>query len=175
LRSALTEAGFDISFGEDAPDTVEAVVAGLTFHLDYMSLHHASRLVRDGSALFVGTNPDLTLPVPGTLAPGAGSIQAAIQAASGVEPVIIGKPNTIMYQQALAQLGAQPETTAMVGDRLETDILGGQRAGLKTILVLSGVAQAEDIAKSEIQPTWVFDSIVELTKALNSTTTTTRR
>lgn len=168
LRSALTDAGFAVSFGEDAPETADAVVVGLTFHLDYVMIHHAARLAREG-ALLVGSNPDRTIPLPGMIAPGAGSILAAVQAACSVEPVIIGKPNAIMFEQALKQLGAQPDQAAMIGDRLETDILGGQRAGMKTVLVLTGVTQSEDLAQSDVQPTWVFDSIVTLTEALNST------
>jgi 4-nitrophenyl phosphatase len=166
LRSALSEAGFAVSWGEDAPQSAGAVVAGLDFHVSYATLYHASRLARDG-ALFVGSNPDRTIPTPDGLAPGAGSILAAIEAASGVSPVVVGKPNAIMFEQALKQLGAKPDETAMIGDRLETDILGGQRAGLKTALVLSGVTQRADLAASEVRPTWVFDDLAGLTEALN--------
>jgi 4-nitrophenyl phosphatase len=165
LHSALTDVGFQVSLDE-APDEAEAVVVGLYLGIDIASIHHAARLVRQG-ALFVGTNPDVTFPFEGGLGPGAGSILAAVTAAAGKEPTVIGKPNPLMYEQALKRLGATPEQTTMIGDRLDTDILGGQRAGVKTALVLTGVTQAEDLNGSKVQPTWVFDSIVALTAALN--------
>lgn len=164
VHTALAEAGFTIVSGE-APDGAEAVVVALYLGIDYLTIHHAARLAREG-ALFVGTNPDPTYPIPGGQGVGSGTIIAAVATAAGKEPVIIGKPNTLMFEQALKRLGARPEETAMIGDRLETDILGGQKAGLKTILVLSGVTSAEDLADSEIQPTWVFDDIAALTAAL---------
>ena len=166
LRAALAEAGLTVIFDE-VPDAVEAVAVGLYLGIDYLTIHHASRLVRQG-ALFVGTNPDTTFPTPDGLGPGAGSILAAIAAAAGVEPIIVGKPNALMFEQALKRLEAEPGQTAVVGDRLETDIVGGQQAGLRTILVLSGVTRAEDLTESRVQPTWVFDNIAALTAALNA-------
>ena len=95
-------------------------------------------------------------------------VLAAIAAASGVDPVIIGKPEPPMMRQALRLLGTAPERTAMVGDRLETDILAGKKAGIKTILVLSGVTQREELGESEVLPDWVFEDIGELAAALSS-------
>jgi 4-nitrophenyl phosphatase len=125
----------------------------------------AAALIRKG-ARFIGTNPDLTLPTPSGPAPGAGVVLAAISAACGVEPTIVGKPEPLMFQQALAWLGTEPERTAVVGDRLETDILGGKNAGVRTILVLSGVTNEELLAGSPIRPDWVFDDIGALSTAL---------
>jgi 4-nitrophenyl phosphatase len=93
---------------------------------------------------FYATNPDKTFPTPEGLIPGAGAILAALVTASDVEPIIAGKPNPTLYEFALEKLGTSPEETLAVGDRIETDILGAQRAGLKTALVLSGIATREE-------------------------------
>jgi 4-nitrophenyl phosphatase len=163
LRSALQQAGFLLSDGEEAT----AVVVGLDLEFDYARLDRAARLVR-GGALFVGTNPDRTYPTPGGEALGAGSMLAAIEAASGQSPIIIGKPERPLFEQALKRLGAEPATSAMVGDRLETDIVGAKLAGLRTILVLSGVTQPDDIKSAEVQPDWVFENIGSLAEALEA-------
>jgi 4-nitrophenyl phosphatase len=105
------------------------------------------------------------LPSEEGLYPGAGSILAAITAATGVNPTVIGKPEPLMFQIALRQMGVQPAETAMIGDRLETDILGGQRAGLKTILVETGVDNEETVAQKGITPDLVvrgIDQLVEM-------------
>jgi 4-nitrophenyl phosphatase len=158
--AALESRGFRVT-----AENAEYVVAGLDRDFTYNKLAVAMTLIRNG-APYIGTNPDVTLPTPGEPLPGAGSVLAAISAASGVDPTIIGKPETLLYEQALERLGTQPEQTAMVGDRLETDILGAQRAGLRTILVLSGVTTREMLAQSPIQPDWVFEDIRALTAAL---------
>jgi 4-nitrophenyl phosphatase len=165
LHTEMRMAGFTVKSGEET-GAVEAVAASIFYGIDYSTIHHASRLVREG-ALYVATNLDATFPAPDGLAPGAGSVIAAISVAAGAEPTVIGKPGPYMYELALKSLGLRPEETAMLGDRLETDILGGQQAGLPTILVLTGVTSAEDLATSDIQPTWVFDSIAELAAALD--------
>jgi 4-nitrophenyl phosphatase len=97
--------------------------------------------------------------------PGAGSLLAFLETATGVTPTVIGKPETAMIEQALARLGAQPAHAAMLGDRLETDILAGQRAGLLTLLVLSGVTTREHLSGSEIQPDLVFEDVGHLAHA----------
>jgi 4-nitrophenyl phosphatase len=110
----------------------------MDLEFSYQKLAAAQAKILAG-ALFVGTNPDLTFPSPQGLTPGAGSILAAVQAASGREPVIIGKPQPEMFQLALERLAIMPGEALVVGDRLETDIAGGQTAGCQTALVLSGV------------------------------------
>jgi 4-nitrophenyl phosphatase len=156
LWTALRQAGFDLV--EEAP---EYVVAGMDFTICYERLAQATLHIRAG-AQFIGTNPDLTFPSERGIVPGAGSLLAFLQAATGVEPTIIGKPGTAMIEQALAHMGAQAQTTAMLGDRLETDILAGQRAGLPTLLVLSGVTERALLAGSEIQPDLVFEDVADL-------------
>jgi 4-nitrophenyl phosphatase len=156
LRTALREAGFTL-----VEDTAEYVVAGMDFNICYERLAQATLLIRAG-ARFVGTNPDRTFPSERGIVPGAGSLLAFLEAASGVTPTVIGKPETTMLEQALARLGAHRATTAVLGDRLETDILAGRRAGLLTLLVLSGVTDCKLLAASEIQPDLVFRDIAHL-------------
>ncbi len=162
IKQALTNAGFVI-----AEENVAAVVAGIDFELTYNKLKIAALQINKG-ARFIGTNPDLTFPIEGNFAPGAGSILAAISAATGKQPTVIGKPEPTLFKMALQRMKANPAHTAMIGDRLETDILGAQRAGLKTILVLSGVTTPEMLKTSDIQPDWVFSGIDELVQAWQS-------
>jgi 4-nitrophenyl phosphatase len=162
LIEAMRSVGFRVA--EDASQPVDAVVAGIDFTLTYEKLKHAVLLIQRG-ARFIGTNGDVTFPAEEGYWPGAGSLLAAIQAATGQKPTVIGKPEPLMFEIALQKMGSRPQNTAMLGDRLETDILGGQRAGLKTILVTSGVDDEAAIAKKEIQPDAVFSGIEELVDA----------
>jgi 4-nitrophenyl phosphatase len=156
LWTALGEAGFSL-VEQDA----EFVVAGMDFTVCYERLAQATLQIRAG-AKFIGTNPDLTFPSERGIVPGAGSLLAFLEAATGTKPVVIGKPETAMMEQALARMHAQPATTAILGDRLETDILAGRRAGLVTLLVLSGVTDGALLAASDIQPDQVFDDVARL-------------
>lgn len=156
LRAALSEAGFTL-----VEEEAEFVVAGMDFAICYERLAQATLQIRAG-ARFIGTNPDKTFPSERGIVPGAGSILAFLEAATGVAPTVIGKPGTAMIEQALVRLGAQPGRTAMLGDRLETDILAGQRAGLRTLLVLSGVTTRKLLSSSEIQPDLVFEDVGHL-------------
>jgi 4-nitrophenyl phosphatase len=156
LRTAIRDKGF-VLVEEDA----EYVVAGMDFTICYEELAQASLQIRAG-ARFIGTNPDKTFPSERGILPGAGSLLALLEAASGVKPVIIGKPETALMEQAMALMGARPETTAALGDRLETDILAGRRAGLMTLLVLSGVTDQDLLSSSEIQPDLVYEDVHDL-------------
>jgi len=156
LFAALREAGFALV--EDQP---EYVVAGMDFSVCYERLAQATLHIRAG-APFIGTNADRTFPSERGIVPGAGALLALLETATGVTPTVIGKPGTAIVEQALAQLGACAAATGMLGDRLETDILAGQRAGLVTLLVLSGVTDAEILAGSEIQPDLVFRDVAHL-------------
>ncbi len=143
------------------------VVAGLDLHFTYDALQRACSAIRRG-ARFIATNADATLPVEGgELWPGAGSIVAAIQTCSGVEPVVIGKPNTYMADMALHKLDLPASEVLCVGDRLETDILMGARADIPTALVLTGVSSREDVKKTGIEPDYVFDDLPALMSALS--------
>jgi len=138
----------DYSF-QSAPEgeSVLAVVAGLDRQISYAKLRNATLQIYKG-ALFLGTNPDRTFPTPEGLVPGAGSILAAIESATYVKPVIAGKPSPLLYSIAMERLQTDLADTIAVGDRFDTDIVGGQLAGIKTAMLLSGV---ESIANS---PNW---------------------
>ncbi len=141
LTTILKDAGF-----YESEKGSLAVIAGMDRQINYAKLKTATLLIRSGVP-FYATNPDRTFPTPEGLIPGAGAILAALVAASDVEPIIAGKPNSTLYEFALEKLGTLPEETLAVGDRIETDILGAQRAGCRTALVLSGIAnRAEALA-----------------------------
>jgi 4-nitrophenyl phosphatase len=133
--------------------------------LTYDKLSRATLLLRAGTP-FVATNSDRTFPTPNGLVPGAGAIVAALQTASDVAPFVVGKPGPEMYRVALESMGASPEETLVVGDRLETDIAGAQALGCRTALVLSGVAtRAEGLAwKPGLD--WIADDLASLLQHL---------
>lgn len=168
LRQALHAREFQVLTSEgfiDESVRAEFVVVGFTRYVCYPQLASAARLIRHG-ARFVGTNPDVTFPSEAGPLPGAGALLAFIEAATGVEPLIIGKPNPAIFEEALERLGGTPETTAMVGDRLETDIKGAQTAGLHTILLLSGVTGREKATQSDIRPDLIYEDISDLARHL---------
>lgn len=156
LCEALEQAGFHA--GEK---DVVAVIAGLDRYISYEKLSKATLLIRSGVP-FYGTNPDLTFPTPKGFTPGAGAILAAVQAATGVEPIIAGKPHKAMIQAALNQLRVRADQALVVGDRLETDILAGQNAGCKTALVLSGASTSQQLEAWDPKPDVVCDSLEQL-------------
>jgi 4-nitrophenyl phosphatase len=147
----------------------DVVVVGFTRHVCYPQLASAAHLVNNG-ARFVGTNPDVTFPSEWGPLPGAGSLLAFLQAATGQEPLIVGKPNRAIFHEALARLGGTPQNTVMVGDRLETDIAGAQAAGLDTILLLSGVTGRQELDESDLKPDHVFDDLRALAQYLEKQT-----
>ena len=162
----LQDAGFLVSFGEEMPDhDVVAVAAGMDRGLTFDKAKVATRLIL-GGAEFVATNTDGTFPTPNGLSPGTGMVIGALKGTTGVNPTVIGKPEKAIFEAALEALSADKATTAMIGDRLETDILGAQRLGIHTIGVLSGVTTREEMATSGIQPDVVFESIAELAEVL---------
>jgi 4-nitrophenyl phosphatase len=162
LVQSIQARGFVVS-----DDATEIVVAALDRQLTYARLAHATRLIRNG-ARFIGTNPDKTWPSETEITPGAGAVLAFLEAATDVKPFIVAKPEPVIFQQALARMGSRPEETVMIGDRLETDILGGQRVGMRTILVLSGVSTEADVERMGIRPDWTFRDIQELTRVWQS-------
>ncbi len=162
IANALARAGFAI-----VQENADAVVVGLDTQFTYAKLKRASLEIRRG-AKFVGTNRDKTLPTEEGIVPGAGAILAAIQAATDVDPIVIGKPERAMFDIAVEQLQTPREFVAMLGDRLDTDIEGAQRAGLKSILVLSGVTTRERLEQSSTKPDWIFDDVRALTEAWQS-------
>ncbi|MGE3267881.1 MAG: HAD-IIA family hydrolase [Chloroflexota bacterium] len=160
LKDAVEAAGFVL-----AESDVQFVVVGLDRDLTFQKLTTAVRLVRAGAA-FIGPNPDTTLPTDDGIIPGAGSFQAAIKAASGVSPLIIGKPEPTMLLIGCQRMGLTPADTAIIGDRLDTDIVGGHRAGVQTYLVLTGVSTREEAAGAAIQPDRIFTDLPDLQAAI---------
>ena len=143
----------------------DIVVCGKDETLTWAKLATATLNIRAG-AKFIGTNADTTLPTEHGITHGNGAILAALEVATGVSPTIIGKPEPIIYQQALALLGVDPDKTVAIGDRLETDILGAVRTGIRSIMVLTGISTEDDLKESDYQPTWVMPDIRAITKAL---------
>ena len=143
----------------------DIVVCGKDETLTWAKLATATLNIRAG-ATFIGTNADTTLPTEHGITHGNGAILAALEVATGVTPTIIGKPEPIIYQQALALLGVDPDKTVAIGDRLETDILGAVRTGIRSIMVLTGISTEADLKESAYQPTWVMPDIRAITKAL---------
>jgi 4-nitrophenyl phosphatase len=157
LREAMVGEGFVL-----ADEDVALVAASMDWQVTYEKLSRAALLVRRGAAYYA-TNLDPTRPTEVGLTPGTGAIIAPIEVASGVRPMAVGKPEPTMFEMAMAQLGARPEQTATLGDRLDTDILGGQAAGCRTILVLSGsTTRAEGEAYG---PDFIFEDIADLLHA----------
>jgi 4-nitrophenyl phosphatase len=155
LIEALQQKGFN-KFNDDSE--IIAVVVGLDLNLTYEKLRTATLHIRSGKP-FIGTNPDLTYPSPEGPIPGAGSILAALEAATGVKPIIIGKPHPPMLRTALERLGTLPEQTLVVGDRLDTDIFGGKTIGCRTALVLTGISNIKEVETSSFKPDLVAQSL----------------
>ena len=154
LKRAIVDEGFCL-----ADEDVQLVVASMDREVTYEKLKRATLLIR-GGARFIATNLDPTNPSEEGLIPGTGAMIVALEAASGTQATAIGKPEPTMYQLAMEQMGASPSTTAAIGDRVDTDILGGKRAGLITICVLSG---SSDRAEAEaIGTDLIFDDIEHL-------------
>jgi len=154
LRTALQQQGFHLV--DEQPDVV---AVGIDRSFTYEKLAAAARAIRAG-ARFVATNPDLALPTENGLVPGNGALMAAVAAASGTAPVVIGKPEPIIVRYALARLGTAPDNTLIVGDNLLTDIAAGVNSGLDSLLVLTGYSRMEDLADSPWQPTHIADHLL---------------
>jgi 4-nitrophenyl phosphatase len=161
VREALTEAGLRLTTDHEQ---AEAVVVGMDRECTYARLRDAALAIRRG-ARFIATNTDRTLPTEIGLIPGAGALVGALQIATDVAPRVIGKPSREIFMFALRRLGTQTDRTAAVGDRPETDIVGGQRAGLRTIAVLTGAGKAEEFVALQPPPDWTFRDLVDLRQA----------
>jgi NagD protein len=156
LTTALYEAGYTLT--DTAPDFV---VLGETRTYSFEAITRAIRLVGAG-ARFIATNPDVTGPSPEGPLPATGSVAAMITKATGAEPYFVGKPNPMMFRSAMNRIEAHSESTVMVGDRMDTDVVAGIEAGLETVLVLSGSTKAGDVSRFPFRPSRVCDSIAEV-------------
>lgn len=171
---ALQQAIFDDGYFQSADADVDVVVSGAHFELTYAHLRTACLCIRAGAA-YVATNADTTFPSEAGLVPGSGAIVAALRAATSVDPLVVGKPSTALTESCLEILGVRSAEAAMVGDRLDTDILSGERAGLHTILVLTGVSTTEEVLATGITPDITLDTLVPLTRYFESVTNASRR
>ncbi len=156
LTTALHNIGYVLT--DAAPDYV---VLGETRTYSFEAITKAIRLVEAG-ARFIATNPDPTGPSPDGPLPATGSVAAMISRATGREPYYVGKPNPMMFRSALNRIDAHSESTAMVGDRMDTDIVAGIEAGLETYLVLTGSTQKDEVNGYPFRPNHVVDSVADL-------------
>jgi NagD protein len=160
LTTALHAGGYTLT--DRHPDYV---VLGETRTYSFERITRAIRLIDQG-ARFIATNPDPTGPsVDGPL-PATGSVAALISRASGVEPYYVGKPNPLMMRSALNAIDAHSESAAMIGDRMDTDIVSGLEAGMETILVLTGVTTLADAERHPYRASRIVDSIADLVQEL---------
>jgi NagD protein len=156
LTTALHDAGYTLT--ERDPDYV---VLGETRTYSFERITHAIRLIVSG-ARFIATNPDTVGPSLDGPLPATGSVAALISRATGVEPYYVGKPNPLMMRSALNAIHAHSETTAMIGDRMDTDVVSGLEAGLETILVLTGVTGREEAERYPYRPSRIVRSVADL-------------
>ncbi|MFW5451647.1 MAG: HAD-IIA family hydrolase [Methylophagaceae bacterium] len=175
LRQPLIEQGFTLTelYQVNQPDKgimdqgADIVVSGLDRNLTWDKLATATLNIRAG-AQFFATNADTTLPTELGEVMGNGGTLAALEVATNVKPICIGKPEPILYQQALEILAIDPSNIIAIGDRLDTDILGAVNAGIRSILVLTGVSTEHDIVDVDYKPTWVMADIQEVTQTLKN-------
>ena len=156
LTSALHEIGYILT--ERQPDYV---VLGETTAYSYDMMTQAVRLVAAG-ARFIATNPDVSGPGEGGIAPACGAMAAMIEKATGAQPYFVGKPNPLMIRTALRYLDEHSENTVMVGDRMDTDIVAGIESGMETILVLTGITKREAVERFPYRPTHILPSVAEI-------------
>ena len=150
----------------EANDDVDYVVIGESHDYSFESIERAIHLVGKGSRL-VATNPERVNVNPDGLSPGCGALAAMIHSAAGVEPYFVGKPNPVMIREGLNILGAHSKSTAMIGDRMDTDIRAGVESGLETVLVLSGATRRDEVSSFAFQPSRIVESVADLVGALN--------
>jgi NagD protein len=156
LTTALHEMGYTLT--DSDPDYV---VLGETRSYSFEAITRAIRLI-NGGARFIATNPDTTGPSLEGPLPATGAVARLIEAATGRAPYYVGKPNPILFRTALNRLGAHSETTAMIGDRMDTDVVGGIEAGMRTFLVLTGVTTPAEVETYPFRPSTVVDSVADL-------------
>jgi NagD protein len=156
MTTALHEVGYTLT--DTDPDYV---VLGETRTYSFEAITRAIRLIGRG-ARFIATNPDVTGPSPEGPLPATGSVAAMITRATGAEPYFVGKPNPMMFRSAMNRIEAHSESTIMVGDRMDTDVVAGIEAGLETVLVLSGSTAAADVSRFPFRPSRILDSIADV-------------
>jgi NagD protein len=156
LYDALHDVGYNIT--EFNPDYV---VFGETRTYSLEMIEKACKFINEG-ARFIATNPDITGPSDFGIVPAVGALTAPIEKATGVKPYYVGKPNPLMMRSALRRLNSHSETTVIIGDRMDTDILSGLETGMETILVLTGVTKEADVKRYPYQPSRICRSIKDV-------------
>jgi NagD protein len=156
LTTALHDIGFVLSHRNP-----EYVVLGETRSYNIESITRAIRLIGNG-ARFIATNPDTIGTSNEGVVPATGAVATLISTATGVQPYFIGKPNPFMMRSALREIDAHSESTAMIGDRMDTDVVAGMEAGLATFLVLTGVTSREDVENFPYRPSRIVDSVADI-------------
>ena len=159
-ETGLTQALHDVGYIQTDTNP-DYVVLGETRNFNFDSLTKAVRLINAG-ARFIATNPDATGPSADGVLPATGSVAALITKATGKQPYIVGKPNPMMFRSAMRKIGAHSESTGMIGDRMDTDVVAGIEAGLHTVLVLTGIADDAEIQKYPFRPTEILNSVADL-------------
>jgi NagD protein len=165
ITTALHEAGYIMT--DTRPDYV---VVGETRNYSFEAITKAIRLI-NGGARFIATNPDATGPSAEGVLPATGAVTALITKATGREPYVVGKPNPMMFRSAMNRIGAHSENTAMIGDRMDTDVVAGIEAGLHTILVRTGISDQREIERYPFRPDEVLDSVADLLEGAERGTT----
>jgi len=158
--SGLTNALYDAGFAMNNVDP-DYVVVGETRSYNFEKIEHAVHLVRGGAKL-IGTNPDLTGPTEKGIVPATGALVAPIELATGSKAYFVGKPNPLMMRHALKRLGCRREETAIVGDRMDTDIIAGIESEIETVLVLSGVTGRDDLPHFAYAPRYILNGVGEI-------------
>ena len=161
-ESGLTQALHDIGYVQTDVDP-DYVVLGETRNFSFENLTKAIRLINAG-ARFIATNPDATGPSAEGVMPATGAVAALITKATGKDPYIVGKPNPMMFRSAMRKIGAHSQSTGMIGDRMDTDVVAGIEAGLHTVLVLTGIADEAEIQRYPFRPTEILMSVADLVK-----------
>ena len=161
-ESGLTQALHDIGYVQTDVNP-DYVVLGETRNFSFENLTKAIRLINAG-ARFIATNPDATGPSAEGVMPATGAVAALITKATGKDPYIVGKPNPMMFRSAMRKIGAHSQSTGMIGDRMDTDVVAGIEAGLHTVLVLTGIADEAEIQRYPFRPTEILMSVADLVK-----------
>jgi NagD protein len=159
-EAGLTNALHDIGYVMTDRDP-DYVVLGETRTYSFEAITTAIRLVEKG-ARFIATNPDVSGPSLHGPIPATGSVAALVTKATGVDPYFVGKPNPLMMRSALNRIDAHSETTVMVGDRMDTDVVSGLEAGLRTVLVLTGSTARGQVERFPYRPTHIVDSVADI-------------
>jgi NagD protein len=160
LTTALHQSGYTLT--DRDPDYV---VLGETRTYSFERITQAIRLIESG-ARFIATNPDATGPSPDGSLPATGAVAALITRATSRDPYFVGKPNPLMMRSALNAIDGHSETTAMIGDRMDTDVVSGLEAGLETVLVLTGVSTRESAERFPFRPSRILDSVADLAEEI---------